>query len=207
MIDDSGPNFYQPPDYRFYGWLDALTPERRVPDHVEEVIGHASDKKSCLICREAMAARLVPSERVLPLLDPVFNFGTTIVDLDYLFRFDVRVGYDESDTGKEFAHMPFYLTDNPSGLVPFLGLIIKLDHPYQSAALWRTTCGPLQVRLDELLQDVVAGKTDEVSDPLLFAKLIEVWTGKSRIPTDPKALEPRPVALNQRGDEIQDAIG
>jgi hypothetical protein len=84
---------------------------------------------------------------------------------------------------------------------------MKLDHPYLNAALWRTTCGPLQVRLDEIFQAVVGLKTDEVSDPLLFAKLAEVRTGKGRIPPEPKLSEPRPVAVNRRRDKVQDAIG
>jgi hypothetical protein len=103
--------------------------------------------------------------------------------------------------------MPFDLTDNSSGLIPFSRLVLKLDHSYLDATLWRTTCGPLQVRLDKLLEAVVGRKTDEISDPLLFAKPIHVWTGKGRIPPQPKLLEPRAVALNKRRDEIQDAIG
>jgi hypothetical protein len=63
------------------------------------------------------------------------------------------------------------------------------------------------VRQDDPLQAVVAGKTDEVSDPLRFAELIEVWTGKCSIPPEPKLLEPSPVALNKRRDKIQDTFG
>jgi hypothetical protein len=63
------------------------------------------------------------------------------------------------------------------------------------------------MRLDELLEAVVAGKPDVVSDPLLFAKLVQVRTGKGRIPPEPKLSEPRPVAVNQRRDKVQDAIG
>ena len=83
--------------------------------------------------------------------------------------------------------MPFDFTDNPPGLNPFLGLVMKLDHLHLYAALWGTTSGALQVRQDEPLQAIVAGKTDEVSDPLLFAKLVQVWTGKGRIPPAAKA--------------------
>jgi hypothetical protein len=207
MVDHSGPNLYKPPYYRLYRRLDSLAPECRIPDHVEQTIGKTSNEKSRLICCEAMAARFVPAEGVLPFFYPVFNFGTAIVNRNYPFRFEMRVGHDKSDAGKELAHMPFYLTDNPSGLAPFLRLVIKFDHPYLNAALWRTTCGPVQVRLDELLEVVVAGKPDEVSDPLLFAKLVQVRTGKRSITPEPKALEPRPVALNQRGDKVHHAFG
>ena len=61
MVDHPGPNLHNPPDDRIYGRLNSLAPERRIPDHVEQVIGEASDKESCLIRREAMAARLVPA--------------------------------------------------------------------------------------------------------------------------------------------------
>jgi hypothetical protein len=68
--------------------------------------------------------------------------------------------------------MPFYFTDNPSGLILFLRLVMKLYHPYLNATFWRTTGGSSQVRLDELLEVAVAGKPNEVSDQLLFAKLV-----------------------------------
>ena len=187
--------------------LTLLPPERGITDHVEQVIGETSDKEPCLIRCKAMAARFVPSEGVFPLLYPVFDLSPPIVDRDYSFCFKVRVGHNESDTREEFTHMPFYLADNPSGFIPFLRLVMKLDHLHLYAALWRTTDGALQVRQDVPLQAVVAGKPDEVSDPLLFAEFVQVWTGKGRIPSEPKLLEPRPVAVNQRRDKVQNAIG
>ena len=154
-----------------------------------------------------MTTRLVPSQGILSLFDPVFNLGTTIVDRNYFMRLKIRACHNESDTRKEFTHVPFDFTDDPSGIIPSLRLVLELDHPDLYAALWRATGGPLQVRQDDLLQAVVGRKTDEISDSLLFAKLVEVWTGKGRIPSQPKVLEPRPVALNKRGDKIQDPIG
>jgi len=61
--------------------------------------------------------------------------------------------------------------------------------------------------LDEFLDVVVAGKPDEVSDALFFAKLVEIRTCKGYIPTEPKALEPRRVALNQWRDKVHQAFG
>jgi hypothetical protein len=103
--------------------------------------------------------------------------------------------------------MPFDLADNPPGLNPFLGLVLKLNHPDLHAALWGTTSGALQVRQDEPLQAVVAGKADEVNDSLLFAKLVQGWAGKCSVPAEPKLLEPGSAALNQRRDQVQDAFG
>ncbi len=102
----------------------------------------------------------------------------------------IRVGHNESDTREELSHVPFDFTDNPSGFVPSLRLVLELDYPNLYAALWGTTGGPFQVRQDVPLQAIVAGKPNEVSDPLLFAKLIQVWTGKSCISTQPKLFEP-----------------
>jgi hypothetical protein len=84
---------------------------------------------------------------------------------------------------------------------------MKLNYPNLYAGLWRATDWAVQVRQNDLLKAVIAGKPDEVSDPLLFAKFVEVRTGKGRIPPEPKLSEPKPVAVNQWRDKIQDPIG
>src|SRR5208283_4126448 len=99
MVDHPGPNLYNPPDDRVYGRSDALSPESRITDHVEQIVGKTSDQKPCLIRGKPMATRLVPSERVLPFLYPVFDLSPTIVDRDQSLCFHVRVGHDKSDTG------------------------------------------------------------------------------------------------------------
>ncbi len=139
-----------------------------------------------------MAARLVPSQCILSLFYTVFNFSTAIVDRDYLFRFKVRVGHNKSHTREDITNMPFDFADNPSGLIPFFHLVLKLDHLHLHSVLWGATGGALQVRQDDPLQAIVAGKTDEIGDPLLFAELIQAWTGKCSIAPEPKLLEPRP---------------
>ncbi len=164
---------------------------------MEQIIGETSDEKPDLIRCKSMAARLVPSEGVLSLLYPVFDLSPTIVDRDHLFRFKIRVGHNKSDTGEELTNMPFYLTDNPSGVTPALRLVMELDHPNLYPAPWGATGGSLQVGLDVLFEAVVGGDEDEVSDPVLFAVLVEVRTGKCRIAPKPRLLEPRPVADNQ----------
>jgi hypothetical protein len=40
------------------------------------------------------------------------------------------------------------------------------------------------------LQAIVAGKPNEINDTLLFAKLVEVWACKGRIPPELKLVEP-----------------
>ena len=57
MVDHSGPNLYKLPYYRVYEWLDALAPERRIPDHVERIAGKTSDEKPGLISLKLHAPR------------------------------------------------------------------------------------------------------------------------------------------------------
>ncbi len=144
MVDHPGSNLDKPPDYRVYGWPDALSPERSVTDHMEQVIRQTSDEEPCLICCKPMTTCLVPSQGILSFFDPVFNLGTTIVNPNYLVRLKIRVCHNESDTRKEFTHVPFDFTDDPSGIIPYLRLVLELDHPDLYAALWRATGGPLQ---------------------------------------------------------------
>ena len=129
---------------------------------MEQILGKTSDEKPCLIDCEAMAARLIPSEGVLPLLYPVFNLGTTIVDRNYSVRLKIRVGQDKSDTREDLSHMPFYFTDNPSGLVQAFCPLLEFNHLHLYPACGRTTDMPFQVRSDELLEAAVAGKPDEL---------------------------------------------
>ena len=94
--------------------------------------------------------------------------------------------------------MPFDFTDNPSELAPFLRPVLELDHPNLYATLCGTTDGALQVRQDVPLEAAVAGNPNEVGDSTVFAKFVEVRTGKCRIAPEPDLLEPRPAAVNQK---------
>jgi hypothetical protein len=87
VVDHSGSNLHKPPDDGAYGRLDRLTPERRIPDLVEQVIGEASDKEPCLIRCEAMTTCFVPSQGVLPFFDPVFDLSPAIVCRNYFVCF------------------------------------------------------------------------------------------------------------------------
>ena len=60
MADHPGPNLDKPPDDRVYGRLDALAPERGIPNHLEQIVGKASYEEPGLIGRNPMATRLVP---------------------------------------------------------------------------------------------------------------------------------------------------
>jgi len=207
MVNYFCANLNKPSDDRVDGWLDAFAPECHVPNHVEQIAGKTSDKKPCLIGCEAMATGFVPSQGVLPLFYPVFDLSPTIVDRDYLLCFKFRVGHNKSDTWEKFTHMPFDLADNPSGLVPALCPVLDSITLTCMPLSGRTTHGPFHVRSDQPFQATFAGNPNEVSDAMVFAKLIEVGTGKCRVPPEPKLLEPRPLAVNQRRDKLQDAFG
>jgi hypothetical protein len=174
MVDHSGPNLYKPHDTPG-GALNQLTlspPERRIPNHVQQIVGKTSDEKPCLIGCEAMATCFVPPEGVLPLFYPVFDLSPSIVNRNDLVRFKIRVGHNKSGTGEEFTHMPFNFTDNPSRYIPTRRPVMKFDHPYLCPALWGTTDGPLQVRLDERFEAVVGGDANEAGDAHLFAEFV-----------------------------------
>ena len=151
MVDHPGSDLYKPHYYRLYGRLDVLTPERRIPDHMEQVIGEASDEEPCLIGCKAMTACLIPAEGVLSLLYPVLDLRPTIVGRNYRVWFYVRVGHDESDAREQFADVPFDFANNPPGLIPFLCLVMELYYLHLHAVIWGTTNGACQVRQDDLL--------------------------------------------------------
>jgi len=121
--------------------------------------------------------------------------------------FNIRVSHNETDTREEFTNMPFYLTNNASGLIPTFSLVMELDDPHLYPALWGTTDGALQVGLDVLFEAAVAGNPNEAGDSTVFAKFVEVRTGKCRIAPEPELFEPGSVTIDQRRNKIDDAIG
>jgi hypothetical protein len=90
------PQPYKPLNHRVDGWLRALAPKRRSPDHVEQIEGKMSCEKPFLIGCEAPVTRFVPSQALLPLFCPVFNLGPTIVDRDYRLCYKSCVGQNKS---------------------------------------------------------------------------------------------------------------
>jgi len=59
MVDHPGPDLYEPLYYRVYRRLDALAPECRIPNHVEQIVGKASSEEPCLIGCKPLAIHLV----------------------------------------------------------------------------------------------------------------------------------------------------
>ena len=86
--------------------------------------------------------------------------------------------------------MPFYFTDDPSGLIPASRPVLEFNRLHLYPACRKTTRRALQMRHDVPLKGAVTRKPNEINDTLLFAELIEIGTGKSCIPAKPKVSGP-----------------
>jgi hypothetical protein len=64
--------------------FDLFAHEVTLPEHVEEVVSPHPDEQSGRVGSEAMAPCLVPTQRILPLADPVLNVPAAAVGLDHL---------------------------------------------------------------------------------------------------------------------------
>jgi hypothetical protein len=55
-----------------------------LPGHEQQVVGQDSHEQPSLVRGESVPARLVPPERVFPLLGPVFDVTATVAYLEHL---------------------------------------------------------------------------------------------------------------------------
>jgi len=207
VIRNPGPNLYETLYQPFDGPLDFLTPDVELPKHVQEVVGQNPHLQPGLVGLETMATGLVPAQGVLALLDPVLDIAPAIVDLDQLRPVEPGIGHDEANPREQLTLMPFDFADNPAGLAPALGLVVKVDDLDLDAALGRTTNRASEVGLNEPPQVLIRTKSDEVGDPLLLTVLVDIWTGKGSVTTKPKELEPWTVTLHYGTDELKNTIG
>ena len=63
---------------------------------MEEVVCQDAHEQPGLVGWESLATRLIPTQCVLPLFDPVLNVPTTVVHLDHLPGKELGVGQDET---------------------------------------------------------------------------------------------------------------
>ena len=77
-------------------------------------------KQPGLVGCESTAARLVPTQRVLPLFDPILNVPTTVVHLDHLPGRKLGIGHDEPDPWEEFPFVPLDFSHHPGEEHTFL---------------------------------------------------------------------------------------
>ena len=89
---------------------------------------------------------------------------------------------------------------------PTLSLVVEINDLDLNAALGRPTHRAVQKRSNQAHQIPIGWQPDKVGDALFLAILVDFWFGKGGVAPKPKKLEPAPVALHDRLDELQDAI-
>ena len=207
VIGDPGPDLDEPFDQPLDRAPDPLALDVEPAEHVKQVVGQGSHLEAGLIGPEAVAASLVPAKSVLPLLDPVLDISPTIVDLHHLHPREPKVGHDEIDFGEHLPWGPFQFADHPAGPRPALGTVVEIENLDLRPPLGRAANGPCEMGINESLQVLILGQSDEVGDPLLLAVLVDVRIGKSGVAPKPEQLEPGTVPLHDGMNERESSIG
>jgi len=70
----------------FDGSLNLFAFQMELPDHVKQIVSKSSHFQPGFVRPEPMVAHLVPVQRVLAFLDPVFNIPSPVVHLDHFTR-------------------------------------------------------------------------------------------------------------------------
>ena len=118
MVGNPGPHFDQTLHQPVHGPLNCFPPDIELPDHMEKVIGQHPHLQPGLVGFEPLATGLVPAQGVLPFLDPVFDLGPAVIELDHLTGRQPGVGDHKADAGEKLATVPFNLGHHPPGLMP-----------------------------------------------------------------------------------------
>ena len=84
MVRNSGPHFDQTLDQPVNGPPHFFAPDIELPDHMQEVVGQNPHLQPGLVGLEPLATGFVPAQGVLAFLDPVFDLGPAVIDLDHL---------------------------------------------------------------------------------------------------------------------------
>jgi hypothetical protein len=195
MIRDLRSKLDQALDEPFHRPFDFFAHEVELAEHVEEVVGQHSHEQSGLVGRESMATRLIPTQRVLPLFDPIFHVPTSIVHLDYLPSRKLGIGHNEPDPREEFSVVPFDLRDNSAFSVPRLCPIPEINKPNLNSALGRSPHRARQIRVNESVQNRIGRKPDEVRDPFSLAILVHARVSKGCVSSKPEQDESGPIPL------------
>ena len=206
MVGDTRPRFDQPHDDPFDGPVCIFTPQIEPADQTEQVICEKTHLEPGFIRREPMTTCLIPTQSVLALLYSVLNITTSIVDFDHLASRKPGIGHDEIVPGKQFIKMPFDFGDHPPGLVPAFRLVLQVNILGLYPVLWWTTDRSSEVWLDHPCKHRIVPQPDEIGNPLVFAKNIDVRVRESRIAPKPEKLELLSVPGDDGLDEIKSAI-
>ena len=152
-----GGDLDQSPYHPFQRPANWLHFQIELPDDVEKIVGNDPHEEPCLVCLELSATGLVPAKGELAFLDPVFHVATPVVDPDHLIRWKLRVGDDETDSGKEFPGVPFDLADDTTRLIPFGRNVLEVDDTnLRSVSRW-SSYRASKVGLDVILENGIGG--------------------------------------------------
>ena len=100
MVRNSGAHFDQALDEPINGTLHLFAPDIKLPDHMQEIVGQNPHLQPGLVGLEPLATGFVPPKSVLPFLDPVFDLGPAVIDLDHLPGRKPGVGDHKANPGK-----------------------------------------------------------------------------------------------------------
>ncbi len=71
----------------------------------------------------------------------------------------------------------------------------------------RAASGPCETGINESIQVLVLGKSDEVGDPLLLAVLVHFRAGEGGVAAKPEQIEPGTIPLHDGMNERESSIG
>jgi hypothetical protein len=128
----------------------------------------------------------------------------------FLIKFCIlllKPGELKADAWAKLAPVPRDFGHYPAGLLPAFRLVLQIHHFYLNPTLGWTAYRSIQVRFSEAHQDRIAWQPDEIGATVFLAIFVDLWVGKGGITPKPEQLEPAPVALHYRLDELQNAIG
>ena len=135
-----------------------------------------------------MATGFVPTQGVLPFLDPVFHIPSTILDLGHLAGQEPGVGDQKADPGEKLAPMPLDLGHYPARPAPTLRLVAEINDLDLDAVLGRSAYRTTEVRRHQPIQVLVAQQANEIGEALLFAIFVDLRLGKGGFTPKPETL-------------------
>ena len=206
VIGDPGSDLDEPFDQPLDGAPHSLAFDVEPPEHMKQVVGQGPHLETSMVSPEAVAAGLVPAKGVFALLDPVLDISPAIVDLHHLRPVEPGVGHDETDLREYLPLGPFQFADHTAGPRPALGTVVEIENLDLRSPLGRAANGPCEMGINESLQVLILGQSDEVGDPLLLAVLVDIRIGKSGVAPKPEQLEPGTVPLHDGMNERESSI-
>ena len=127
MIRNPGSHLDQTQDQPFDGPPHSVASNVELPKHVKKIVCENPHLQSGFVRLEFRTTGLVPTERVLALLDPVLDLCPAIVNLDHLAGSKSGVCHNEPNPGEQLPLMPLDLANHSPGPVPASRLVVEVD--------------------------------------------------------------------------------